>query len=105
MIELGRNTDGNQLYAKQIRKGDKYGLNNCIIHDEGDPLIEFYVMGDNGPSFVSRCYRATLMGECAWSIRSNRTGITGLCLCGGTKLSATAAQVGTACSVSEATSH
>ena len=98
MIDLGRNTTGDHLYARQISQGDKYGLNNCITHDKADPLVEFYIVGEDGPSFVSRYYRTTLKGECAWSIRSNRTGITGLCLCGGTKLSATAAQVGMACS-------
>jgi len=105
MIDLGLNNEGDHLYAKQIRQGDKYGLNDCLRHKEPDPLVEFYVMADDRPWFVSRYYMLTLLGKCEWSMRSNRTGITGLTLCGSTGLSATATQVGTACSVSEASSH
>ena len=105
MIDLGLNNEGDHLYAKQIRQGDKFGLNDCLRHKEPEPMIEFYVMADDRPWFVARYYRETLMGECMWSIRSKRTGIAGLTLCGATMLGATATQVGTACSVSEASSH
>ena len=106
MIDLGLNDNGEHLYAKQIRQGDKYGLNDCRTHNEPEPLVEFYLVGEGKkPWFVSRYYRETLMGECMWGRRSKRTGIAGLCLCGSTGLSATATQVGTACSVSEARSH
>ena len=93
MIDLGLNNNGEHLYAKQIRQGDKYGLNNCLTHDEPEPMIEFYLVGKGKkPWFVSRYYMLTLKGKC------NHTGLT---LCGSTGLSATATQVGTACSVSE----
>ena len=105
MIDLGLNNEGDQLYAKQIRQGDKYGLNDCLRHNEIDPMVEFYVMGfDDKPWFVARYYRSTLIGECEWSIGADRR-LTGLTLCGATMLGATATQVGTACSVSEASSH
>ena len=103
MIDLGLNNNGKHLYAKQIRQGDKYGLNNCLTYAEPEPLVEFYLVGEGKkPWFVSRYYMLTLLGKCDWSIRSKRTGIAGLTLCGSTGLSATATQVGTACSVSEA---
>jgi len=96
MIDLGINNEGDHLYAKQIRQGDKFGLNDCLRHKEPEPMIEFYVMADDKPWFVSRYYMLTLKGKC------NHTGLT---LCGNTGLSATATQVGTACSVSEASSY
>ena len=96
MIDLGHNENGDHLYAKQIRQGDRFGLNNCLTHKEPEPMIEFYVEADNKPWFVSRYYMLTLIDKCKYN---------GLCLCGSTGLSATATQVGKACSVSEARSH
>ena len=96
MIDLGLNNEGDHLYAKQIRQGDKYGLNDCLRHKEPEPMIEFYVMADDKPWFVSRYYVTTLLDKCKYN---------GLTLCGATMLGATATQVGTACSVSEARSH
>ena len=97
MINLGQNNNGEHLYAKQIRQGDKYGLNNCLTHDEPEPMVEFYLVGKGKqPWFVSRYYLLTLADKCR---------LVGLTLCGSTGLSATAEQVGTACSVSEARSH
>jgi len=96
MIDLGLNNEGDHLYAKQIRQGDKFGLNDCLRHKEPEPMIEFYVMADDRPWFVSRYYMLTLIDKCKYN---------GLTLCGTSMLSATATQVGTACSVSEASSH
>ena len=101
MIDLGLNKDGDHLYGRQVRYGDKYGLNNCLRHNETEPMVEFYVKADNQHWFVSRYYRSTLIGECEWSVGADRRG-TGLCLCGTTGLCATAEQVGTVCSFSEA---
>jgi len=103
MIDLGHNDNGDHLYAKQIRRGDRYGLNDCLTHKEPEPIIEFYVEADNKPWFVSRYYRSTLIGE-TWSNRKDRRR-SGLCLCGSTGLNAEANQVGIACSISEARSH
>ena len=25
-----------------LRRGDRYGLNDCLTHEEDDPIIEFY---------------------------------------------------------------
>ena len=96
MIDLGINNEGDHLYAKQIRQGDKFGLNDCLRHKEPEPMIEFYVMADDKPWFVSRYYMLTLLGKCKYN---------GLTLCGSTGLSATATQIGTACSVSEARAY
>ena len=97
MIDLGLNDNGEHLYAKQIRQGDKYGLNNCLTYAEPEPLVEFYLVGEGKkPWFVSRYYMLTLLGKCKYN---------GLTLCGSTGLSATATQIGTACSVSEARAY
>ena len=96
MIDLGINNEGDHLYAKQIRRGDRYGMNDCLRHKEPEPMVEFYVMADDRPWFVSRYYMMTLFDKCKYN---------GLTLCGTSMLGATATQVGMACSVSEASSH
>jgi hypothetical protein len=42
-----------------VRKGDKYGRDNCLTYDKEDqPMVEFYI----GNYFVSRYYVATILG-------------------------------------------
>ena len=47
-----------------VEKGDKYGLNDILTHDEADPLVEFfdtrYEHTDFG-QFVTRYYLGTLL--------------------------------------------
>ena len=71
--------------ARLVCKGDNYGLNHCLEHNESDPLVEFYDMdsvaaqkmreSDNLQmryeaqeygQFVSRYYLSTL-NETDWS--------------------------------------
>jgi hypothetical protein len=71
-----------------VRKGDRYGLNHCLTHEEAEPLVEFYdreFAGDTFPDegqFVSRYYVSTLLkrgggalnlddGIEAWSISAD----------------------------------
>lgn len=44
-----------------IRKGDRYGLNNCLTHDKPDSIVEFYDTSDK-EQFVSRYYVSTILG-------------------------------------------
>jgi hypothetical protein len=99
MIDLGLNEQGKALAARTINKGDVYGLNDCLEHDETEPLIEFYhAATDTDPAyFIGRYYRATLMGECELIPDNRPVALHGLCLCGATGLTATAQQVQTAC--------
>lgn len=65
--------------ARLVFKGDSYGLNHCLEHEEADPLVEFYDMdsraaemmrqsdnpakryeGEEYGQFVSRYYLSTL---------------------------------------------
>lgn len=46
-----------QFTIKVIKRGDKYGLNNCLTHDKLEPLVEFY----DGTQFVSRYYLDTIL--------------------------------------------
>ena len=50
-----------------MAKSERYGLNDCLVHDKDEPLVEFFdaaqdhtVFGPLG-QFVSRYYRSTLM--------------------------------------------
>lgn len=63
-----------------VRKGDEYGRHDCLVHDEDEPLVEFYdskhvgeFFGERG-QFVSRYYCETLL---------NADLSLGLCLDGG----------------------
>lgn len=50
--------------AKIVMLGDKYGLNDSLIHDGQDPLIEFYDRRHKFTTdgqFVSRYYASTLI--------------------------------------------
>lgn len=44
-----------------VKQGDRYGLNNCLIHDKPDSILEFYDTS-NGEQFVSRYYVETFLG-------------------------------------------
>jgi hypothetical protein len=58
---------GIPMVARFVRKGDRYGLNGCLIHEMDEPLIEFYDarfdhnewVGFCG-QFISRYYLSTL---------------------------------------------
>jgi|TARA_R110000744_G_scaffold342135_1_gene447286 hypothetical protein len=59
--------------VKIVFKEDAYGLDNCLTHNEDEPLVEFYdlahkeTFGDKG-QFVSRYYLSTILFEgCAIS--------------------------------------
>jgi len=58
-----------ELTVKILKQGDKYGLLNCLTHDENEPLVEFY----SGKYFISRYYAKTLL----------KGAVNGLCLDGG----------------------
>lgn len=49
-----------------VRKGQKYGRDNCLTHTENDPLVEFYdrryAHTPHG-QFVSRYYASTLLSS------------------------------------------
>lgn len=78
------NDNGRTFLVRVVNKGDKWGLNDCLTHDEDDPLIEFYDLtnantkgfGERG-QFVSNYYARTL-AEDAPSLHKR-----GLCLDGG----------------------
>lgn len=66
--------------VRMVFKGDKYGLNFCLTHEQEEPLVEFYDtrrMYTIYGLFVSSYYASTLLGIDGWSIRSGRTDLTG----------------------------
>ncbi len=99
MVDLGLNKQGVALSAKRINKGDTYGRTGKLVHDRDEPLILFYHTATKGmpASHIATYYRATLMGECKIVKDRYPAHIHGLCLCGATRLSATAGQVLLAC--------
>ena len=60
--------NGKRFTVRIVREGDRYGLDDCLTHDESGPMAEFYdatYAGDERFSphgqFVSRYYVSTLM--------------------------------------------
>lgn len=51
--------DEREWKVKVIFKGDAYGLNDCLTHDNIEPTVEFWDLTHN--QFVSRYYLTTLM--------------------------------------------
>lgn len=80
------NAAGIPFNVRLVRRGDRYGLNDCLTHDKDDPMVEFYdarveddprfVLGRG--QFVSRYYWRTLTGEDGWSddMRDGKSGLT-----------------------------
>jgi hypothetical protein len=59
------NEDGRTFTVRILHEGDRYGLNDCLTHDESEPTIEFfdktYIEGFTSlGQFVSRYYLSTL---------------------------------------------
>lgn len=62
------NDRGRRFGVRIVHEGERYGRDDCLVHDEREPLVEFYDMtyadqpgfGPRG-QFVSRYYRCTLM--------------------------------------------
>lgn len=68
-----RDASNRSFTVRVVNKGDKYGRNLCLTHDEDQPLVEFYDVryahdkDENGRvlgQFVSRYYMKTVL-ECA----------------------------------------
>ena len=36
------NEAGRAFNVRLVRKGDRYGLNDCLVHDKDEPLVEFW---------------------------------------------------------------
>lgn len=62
-LPIGANRHGLELVTRAVTKGGNYGLNDCLTHDDADPLVEFYSRDTFGPGkhqFISRYYLSTL---------------------------------------------
>lgn len=62
------NDKGRKFNVRIVRKGDKYGLNDCLTYEKEDPAVEFYDDTYTGKAvtfergqFVSRYYLSTLL--------------------------------------------
>ena len=55
---------GISFNVRLVRRGDKYGQNNCLTHDNDAPMVEFYdaryPYSEFG-QFVTRYYTSTLI--------------------------------------------
>jgi hypothetical protein len=60
--------DGIPFAVKIVKKGERYGLGGCLVHDQEDELVEFYdgrYAGKTGfdpeGQFICRYYVTTLL--------------------------------------------
>jgi hypothetical protein len=65
------NAAGRPFNVRLVCRGGRYGLNDCLVHDEDDPLVEFWdATAEDDPrftrgrgQFVSRYYLSTLTSK------------------------------------------
>ena len=75
------NDKGRAFNVRLVRRGDRYGLNDCLVHDQDEPLVEFWdATYEADPrftpglgQFASRYCLGTLTGK---------GGSRGIALCG-----------------------
>ncbi|MDF1699862.1 MAG: hypothetical protein P1V36_01700 [Planctomycetota bacterium] len=66
------NDSGRAFLVRLVRKGERYGREDCLTHEGEDPLVEFYDLtyvdrfGPRG-QFVSRYYLTTLSRDAVFS--------------------------------------
>jgi hypothetical protein len=84
------NDRGLAFNVRLVRRGDRYGLNNCLVHDCDEPLVEFWDASlENDPrftpglgQFASRYYLGTLTGKFGYHGHDHRAAPRGISLCG-----------------------
>jgi hypothetical protein len=69
MMPVFWNESGRPFRVRLVREGERYGRDDGIVHDAGDPLVEFYdasqdpaKFGERG-QFVTRYYASTLLHD------------------------------------------
>ena len=83
------NDVGRAFNVRLVRRGDRYGLDDCLVHDKDAALVEFWDATYENDSrfspglgqFVSRYFLDTLTGKDGFG-RDHRRGSCGLDLCG-----------------------
>lgn len=77
-----RNSQGREFLVRVVSKGDRHGLDDCLVHDKDDQLVEFYdqtYVNKNG--FGPR--GQFVAAYCASTLANRRHPGAGLCLDGG----------------------
>ena len=63
------NSAGTPFHVRVVQKGDAYGRDDCLTHDEAEPMVEFYDASQDpekfGPrgQFATRYYLSTLIKD------------------------------------------
>lgn len=63
------NSAGRAFNVRLVRQGERFGLNDCLVHDKDDPLVEFWdATYEHDPrftrglgQFATRYYLSTLV--------------------------------------------
>lgn len=58
------NNKGNKFLVRLVRKGDRYGLDHCLVNQENETLVEVYdaeYAHTEFGQFISRYYMKTLL--------------------------------------------
>lgn len=84
------NEAGRAFNVRLVRRGDRYGLNDCLVHDKDEPLVEFWdATYENDPrftrglgQFASRYCLGTLTGKPGYYGHDPRHNSRGITLCG-----------------------
>ena len=84
------NDAGRSFNVRLVRRGDRYGLNDCLVHDQDEPLVEFWdATYEHDPrftpelgQFAARYYLGTLTGKPGYWGHDHRRIPRGIPLCG-----------------------
>jgi len=85
MFTISNEIAGKTFTVKILRKGDQYGLNKRLTHEDDVPLVEFYDAGsgDESKKFFICSYSAdSLLGQCKFSGADITLGLSPLSLRG-----------------------
>jgi len=85
MFTITNEIVGKTFNVKILRKGDRYGLNKCLTHEDVVPLVEFYDAESNRESegmFICSYAADTLLGQCKFSGSDISLGLAPLSLRG-----------------------
>lgn len=84
------NDEGRAFNVRLVRRGDRYGLDDCLVHDKDEPLVEFWdATYEHDPRFTSelgqfagRYCLGTLTSKVGYVGLAPRQVPHGLALCG-----------------------
>jgi hypothetical protein len=74
LLTIVHNQLGVRFNVRLVKKGDRYGLDNCLVHEKDEPIVEFYDARHPHTEygqFITRYAVSSLRGTDEWSRRAH----------------------------------